>query len=252
MTGPYRPIWIDNSSRDPAANRAFYGGLFGWTMNISEDPAFGGYAVAQLDGQDVAGFGVQQDPSMPASHWNVYIGTPDAQETAAAAAAAGGTILMEPFPIGTMGTSAFIADPSGAVFGLWQAADMDGFDVQGTNAFGWAELNARGIGPAVPFYEQVFGWTSRSSDLGEGLRYIEFLDGDESLAGAMEMAPMVPAEVPSYWQVYFSVEDLDATYTAALAGGAGPIMGPAAMPGGRYAILADPQGGVFGLLRMDG
>ena len=53
MTTPHRPIWADNSSRDPAAITAFYGGLFGWSFLTSPDPQYGGYSRAQLDGRDV-------------------------------------------------------------------------------------------------------------------------------------------------------------------------------------------------------
>src|SRR6185436_17897177 len=127
MTSAHRPIWADNSSKDPVANRTFYANLLGWKIEVNEDPQYGGYALAKRDGGDAAGFGGQQDPNMPPSIWNLYISTPDAQATAAAATAAGGTVVVPPFAIGTMGTSAFIADPSGAVFGLWQAAGMSGF-----------------------------------------------------------------------------------------------------------------------------
>jgi uncharacterized protein len=58
---------------------------------------------------------------------------------------------------------------------------------------------------------------------------------------------MVPAEVPSYWMVYFGVDDLDASYRTALDAGAREMMGPTDFPGGRFAILGDPQGAVFGL-----
>jgi predicted enzyme related to lactoylglutathione lyase len=32
------PIWIDLSSQDPAASRAFYGKLFGWQIDVNPDP----------------------------------------------------------------------------------------------------------------------------------------------------------------------------------------------------------------------
>jgi predicted enzyme related to lactoylglutathione lyase len=250
MTTIHRPIWVDNASRDPAASRAFYGGLFGWQLEISDDPQYGGYATATVDGKDVAGFGTQQDPNMPASVWNLYIGTEDAAATAAAATAAGGTVVVAPFPIGTMGSMAFIADPTGAVFGLWQATDMSGFQHQGTNGFGWAELNARGVERAIPFYESTFGWTHRRSDMGGGRMYTEFLDGETSLLGAWEMTPQVPPQVPSYWMVYFTVDDVTAMHATAVAAGATSMMGTTEFPGGVFAILSDPQGGTFGLLQM--
>jgi hypothetical protein len=87
--------------------------------------------------------------------------------------------------------------------------------------------------------------------MGEGQPpYTEFqLDG-RSVAGAMEMNPMVPAQVPSYWLVYFNVDDVDAAYGKAMASGAQEMLPPSEFPGGRFAILTDPQGAAFGLLKM--
>ena len=61
---------------------------------------------------------------------------------------------------------------------------------------------------------------------------------------------MVPANVPSYWQVYFSVGDIDAGVERAKALGATELVAPQDMPGGRFAILMDPQGASFGLLNF--
>jgi predicted enzyme related to lactoylglutathione lyase len=252
MTSAHRPIWVDNASRDPDVTKAFYAGLFGWSMVTSDDPQYGGYTTAQLDGLDVAGFLGQQDPNLPASLWNVYVSTPDAAATAAAATAAGGQVIVPPFTIGTMGVSGFIADPLGAVLGIWQPAGMTGFGIQGTDAFGWAELNARGIPAAVPFYESTFGWTHRTSDMGGGRTYTEFLDGEESLMGAFEMPPTMPAEVPNHWLAYFAVDDVGAMHDAAVAAGGTSLMPATEFSGGTFAVLADPLGGTFGLLQMAG
>ena len=61
------------------------------------------------------------------------------------------------------------------------------------------------------------------------------------------MNPMVPAEVPSYWLVYFAVDDVDASFRKAIELGAREMLGPQDFPGGRFAIVADPQGAVLGL-----
>lgn len=120
------------------------------------------------------------------------------------------------------------------------------------DSYGWAELNARGVEQALPFYQQVFGWTLRQSEMGEGQPpYIEFLLDGHSVAGAWEMNSMVPAEVPSYWQIYFTVEDVDAAFRKALDLGAQEILPPQDMPGGRFAIVSDPDGASFGLLKME-
>ena len=139
----------------------------------------------------------------------------------------------------------------GAFIAAWQPKAMAGFLAGQANTFGWAELNARGIDQAIPFYDQVFGWTHQTRDMGAGAPpYTEFQEGGESVAGGMEMPPMVPAEVPNYWMVYFAVEDVARTFRTAIEFGGREIMAPRDFPGGQLAIVSDPQGAVFGLIRM--
>src|SRR5205823_6518464 len=89
-------------------------------------------------------------------------------------------------------------------YGGYAMADV--FPSGAPNTFAWAELNARGIEKGIPFYAATFGWTAKKSEMGEGAPpYTEFQLGGESIAGGTEMNPMVPAQVPSHWLVYFGV-----------------------------------------------
>ncbi len=246
-----RPAWVDLSSKDPAGSREFYARLFGWDVQVNPDPQYGGYAIAKLGGKDVAGIGPAMSPNAPTA-WSLYIGTTDAAALGDAVAAAGGKVVMPAFAVGDQGKMAVFQDPSGAFICGWQTAAMGGFQTGGAGAYTWAELNSRGVERVLPFYAAVFGWSTRSSDMPDGTAYIEFLDGGESILGAMEMNAMVPAEVPSYWMPYFASDDVDASFATALAAGAHEMVGPRDFPGGRFAILGDPQGAVFGVLKMRG
>ena len=246
-----RPAWIDLASSDPAASRAFYAKVFGWSVEVNPDPQYGGYAIARLDGRDVAGIGGTQAPGQPTA-WSVYIGTDDGDGLAGKVAAAGGTVVAPPFPVGDQGRIAVFQDPTGAFVSAWEAAAMSGFATGGPNTFRWAELNARGMDRAIAFYAAVFGWGAREWPMPEGPPYVLFALGDTDVAGGMEMNPMIPAEVPSYWMVYFEVADLDASYRTALEAGAHEMVAPADFPGGRFAIVGDPQGAVFGLQMLSG
>src|SRR4051812_24884493 len=230
-----KPVWVDLSSSDPDGSRAFYSQLFGWRVDVNPDPQYGGYALAKIGGKDVAGIGPQQSPGGPTA-WMMYIGTGDAEELSKKVQAAGGTVAAPPFDVGDQGRMAVFQDPSGAFISAWQTTQMGGFQTEGSNTFGWAELNARGVEKALPFYEKVFGWTTRKSDMGEGQPpYYEFqLDG-ESIAGGQEMNSMVPSEVPSYWMVYFTVDDVDASFRKATSLGAREMLAPMDFPGGRFA-----------------
>ena len=244
------PIWVDLSSSDAAASRDFYAKLFGWEVPVEADPAAGGYAMARAGGRQVAGIGPAQ-PGAPTA-WTVYIGSEDAEATARKVEAAGGKVVAGPFDVMEAGRMAVFQDPHGAFIAVWQPKQMRGADLMNApGSLAWVELNARGVEAAKEFYREVFGWTEKVSEMGEGTgQYTEFLAEGRSIAGAMEMNPMVPAEVPNYWQVYFGVEDVDGSFRKAVELGGHGLVEPMDYPGGRFAIVQDRQGGVFGLLKV--
>jgi predicted enzyme related to lactoylglutathione lyase len=244
-----RPVWVDLSTPDPAAAREFYTRLFGWDVAVEQDPQYGGYAMARIDGEDVAGIGPTMSPGAPAA-WSLYIGTADAAGLGDRVTAAGGEVVAPAFAVGDVGRMAVFRDPTGAFISAWEPLTMPGFRPGAGARFAWAELSARGFDRAVPFYERVFGWTHRTSPMGDAGDYTEFLADGQTIAGGMEMSPMVPAEVPSYWLVYFAVSDIDRSFADAVGAGGREMLAPQDFPGGRFAILADPTGAAFGLLRM--
>jgi uncharacterized protein len=247
----HKPVWTDLAATDPKAAAKFYSAVFGWKVEVSPDPQYGGYATAKAGGKDVAGITPKQMEQQP-SAWTVYIGTANAAETAKKAEAAGAKIIAPVMEVGDQGHMAIIQDPSGAYLGLWQAGTMHGSQSTGANSMGWAELNARGFNKAEPFYKKLFGWGEKKSPMGEGQpEYTEFQLGGTSIAGGTEMNEMVPAQVPSYWLVYFNVDSVDKAFDKVLAEGGKEMLSPMDMPGGRFAIVSDPEGAAFGLLKME-
>lgn len=132
------PVWVDLASSDAAASRTFYARLFGWTIEVNPDPQYGGYAIARIDGRDVAGIGPSQAPGAPTA-WSLYIGTADADGLAEKVRAAGGTVVAPPFPVGDQGRMAVFQDPTGAFISAWEPAAMIGFATGG---------RARSAGPS--------------------------------------------------------------------------------------------------------
>jgi predicted enzyme related to lactoylglutathione lyase len=244
-----RPAWVDLATSDAEGARDFYSRLFGWQVEVNDDPQYGGYAIAKLGQGQVGGIGPKQNEQQPTT-WSLYIGTDDIDSLADRVERAGGTILVPPTDVGDQGRFAVFQDPSGGAVSAWQAATMRDFRAEQPNTFGWAELNARGVERAIPFYEELFGWSHRTSEsTPDQPPYTEFLIDGQSIAGAWEMSPMVPANVPSYWQIYFNVDDVDAAFRKALELGAREMLPPQDFPGGRFAIVSDPQGASFGLLK---
>ena len=246
-----KPTWIDLASDDAAASRDFYSKLFGWKIEVDPDPQYGGYGMAEVGGKRVAGIGPKMSPQAPTA-WTLYIGTDDIDGLAKKVQAAGGKVIAPPFDVGDQGRMGTFQDPSGAFISAWQPRAMNTPMPTGeANTFGWAELNARGADTAIPFYQKVFGWTPKTIPMGpDAPPYTEFQLAGESIAGGQEMQPMVPAQVPSHWLVYFAVGDVDTSFKKAIGAGAREMVAPMDFPGGRFAILSDPQGASFGLLKM--
>ncbi len=71
--------------------------------------------------------------------------------------------------------------------------------------------------------------------------------GGRTMAGTM--TPQV-AGVPPHWNVYFNVDDVDATVAKAEELGAQELAPAFDVEGiGRMAVLADPQGAAFNLMQ---
>jgi uncharacterized protein len=244
-----KPAWVDLGTSDAAGAREFYSKVFGWDIHVSPDPQYGGYGRAQLDGKDVAGIGPAMSPEQPTA-WSVYIGTDDIDGLAKKVQAAGGRVLVPAFDVGDQGRMAVFTDTGGAAISAWQPNTMGGFEIQGPNAFGWAELNARNVGESLAFYRDVFGWDPHTSDSPE-MPYTEFQVDGRSLAGATEMSSLAPAAMPNYWLVYFGVDDVDATTAKVVEAGGQQMLAPMDFPGGRMSMVTDPQGGIFGLMRLN-
>jgi predicted enzyme related to lactoylglutathione lyase len=245
-----KPAWVDLATPDAAASRDFYSKVFGWKIEVDPDPQYGGYGMAKVGDQQVAGIGPKMAPEQPTA-WTLYIGTDDVDDLAKKVQAAGGTVIAPPFDVGDQGRMATFQDPSGAFISAWQPRAMNAaFPAEQPGTFGWAELNARGVDKALPFYQKLFGWTTKASDMGpDSPPYNEFQFGGESIAGGTEMNKMAPAEMPSYWLVYFAVDDVDKSFKAATQAGGREMVAPMDFPGGRFAIVSDPQGAAFGLLK---
>jgi hypothetical protein len=244
----HRPAWVDLSSADTAGSRGFYSKLFGWQIDVNPDPKYGGYGRATMLGRDAAGITPTQAKEQPTA-WSFYIHTDDADATARAVEAAGGKIAMKPFDIPDQGRMAVFQDPTGAYISVWQPTKMGGFEAQGSNTYGWAELNARGVEKAVPFYEKVFGWTTKRSPVPGSSEYIEFQVDGASVAGATEMNPTAAPSMPNHWLVYFNVDDVASAARKAVALGARELVPAQSYSGGDFAVLADPQGAAFGLFK---
>jgi uncharacterized protein len=227
---------------------AFYSELFGWTLEAESPPEAGGYRMLSRNGKHVAAAQPPPREGVPFG-WTVYLATDDADATSDHIREAGGTVMLEPFDVFDAGRLAIAADPSGAVFGLWQAGAHVGSQLrQEPGTMNWAEVQTRDRAAAQPFYEQVFGYTTRTQEMGPGGEYVVFEVGSDPAAGLIEIGPDW-GEVPSNWSAVFRVADCDAAVATVQKRGGRLLHGPRDLEGvGRFVVVADPWGAAFQLI----
>ncbi|MFD7744803.1 VOC family protein [Streptomyces sp. NPDC059698] len=255
------PCWADVQLPDLEAGKRFYGGLFGWTFRADDGMPF---ADALSDGRLVAGLAAKKDGRMPTA-WGVHFTTDDIRATVAAIREHGGRIITDPVRAGRAGVTAQAADPGGAVFGLWQPEEREGFEKRNEpGSFCWTEVHTRQPDRVDPFYEEVFGF--RGTDLDEAGHDVsdeaeapaDFRmwsprgaepGPDTAVGGRGVITDAVPAELPSHFLVHFAVADCDAAAELAVRLGGRIAQPPGDTPYGRTAVLHDDQGAVFAVLR---
>ncbi|MFC9387067.1 VOC family protein [Streptomyces venezuelae] len=247
------PVWADAMFKDVEVAKTFYGDVLGWTFGESSSE-FGNYTQAYKGGKAVAAV----VPPMPGqdgeaqSTWCLYFASADVAATAEKIRAAGGTVLMEPMQVGDFGSMCIAQEPSGAVFGLWQAGRHEGFELEGeSGSYAWAEVFTREPAKTDPFFTDVFGYGSKKmKDKHVDYRVFD-LGGAQPVLGRMLMtAEDFPPEIPSYIQLYFAVDNCDKAVEAAQRLGGKKLFGPMDSPFGRFAAILDPQGATFAVIDL--
>jgi uncharacterized protein len=234
------PSWVDLGTPDTSASAEFYAAIFGWKADFEPNPDAGGYGLFRIGDKSVAGIGPQQNPGMP-PFWAVYVTVADADATTAKATEAGATVLAGPMDVLDAGRMAVFQDPVGSFISIWQAKEHIGSElVNEPNTFAWNELATTDLAGARAFYTSVFGW-ERSEHSGDTSDI--YAVGGNVTCGAHAAGP---GEFPA-WSVWFAVEDCDATAAKVAEIGGAIMMPPSDMDFGRGAVVADPQGAVFGI-----
>jgi predicted enzyme related to lactoylglutathione lyase len=244
------PCWADLTVPDVAAAREFYSAVLGWTFEDTGDE-YGGYVIGQVNGASTAGIGPLPQEGM-LSAWTVYLASDDVGKTAAAVAENGGTVLLEPGDVGPMGRMLIAADPTGAVFGVWQAGQHIGAGiVNEPGGMTWEDLRSTDPERAHAFYRSVFGYRIDPLEMAGPDYGLFALPAEEAPLGGMGGMMGAPEGTPSHWLVYFAVADADAAGAAAEAHG-GSVLAPAFdTPFGRMSALTDPAGAVFWIAQTD-
>lgn len=249
--------WFELATSDQDAARAFYSKLFDY--EISDSPIGEGetYTIMKLAGRDAAALFKMPEKNYPPGtppHWMAYLAVENADAAAEKVQAAGGKVMTGPFDVMDHGRMVVCMDPAGAAFCVWQPLTHHGVGVTGEHgAFGWCQLNMPTAGreAAKKFYTAVFGWTFRDDAMPMGDAYTTWLGSSGPRGGMMPMPPGVNA--PAHWLIYFATNDVDATVARCKELGGQSMVPPTEIPGtGRFAVLQDPQGAFFAVVKFAG
>ncbi|MDN3356287.1 VOC family protein [Actinomadura sp. DC4] len=247
---PGTPCWADLVTPDVEAATAFYTGLFGWDAEVDSPD---GHTMLHLGGRPVTALmpHVAEAPPGTPALWTTYVSVADVEASAAAAVKAGGRLFTGPADAAELGRYALLFDTQNAHIGLWQPGTFHGASlVNEPGAYCWSELAVRDVDAAKAFYGATFGWDGETHPFGP-TTYTEWHGpGGPRLGGMLQIDDQGPAEVAPHWMVYFAVADCDTTAARARELGGIVSVAPKDIPTGRFAVLGDPQGGLFSVIRL--
>jgi len=234
--------WIELATNDAAAAKSFYTSVFGWTINDMPIPDGSVYTMLQVDGHDLGA--LYENKEHPPA-WNSYVNVASVDETAQRAQESGANVIAQPFDVMDVGRMAVIADPQGGSLCLWQPGRHIGATIRGEfNTLCWNELMTSDIEGARAFYTGLFGWNLKPSP-----EYTEISVGTTGIGGMMQVTPEMKG-MPTAWTPYFAVQDCDAISEKVKSLGGRVFMPPTDIPNvGRFAVLADPQGAMFDIIK---
>lgn len=240
-------VWFEYVTSDLSAAQGYFHDLLGWTT--IESPR-GGYPMMANAGRPIGGY-VAPPPVGPPAHWCPFLQIEDIAAHVAKLQALGGKVIEPPFAVGDMGMQAYVADPLGGVFALWdpKPEQRGPADYAGTtNGWIWCELYTQDPDASLAFYTALAGFTVQTMRTPAGqpgpARYDILESAGKGRAGIMKLA-----NVPHVWMPYVMVADVDQAIAKGVALGAQNPFPAETVPGvGRISALIDPRQSALGLL----
>jgi uncharacterized protein len=113
--------------------------------------------------------------------------------------------------------------------------------------FVWYELTTPDVDAARRFYPAITGWGTQQFDKD----YTMWTTGGVPFAGIFRLGPEQRQKgIPPNWMPYIEAGNVDDTARKVTSLGGKVMVGPDDIPGtGRFAVVQDPQGAVFGIYK---
>jgi predicted enzyme related to lactoylglutathione lyase len=243
---PGKFVWADLVTDDVAAERAFYGRLFGWTFR-----ELGNYTVAQNDERPLAGIIQQAKPKgRPAQpRWFAYLSVGSVGKAQRAVTKGGGTVLAPSQNLPARGEQALFKDPEGAIFGVIKSSAGDPQDFMADPGdWIWIQLLSRDAKKASGFYHDVGGYDVQENSNANRLSdYV--LTSDGFARATVRTIPSANTSVQPAWLPFVRVKNVsDSVAQAKQLGGKALIEPKPELLNGKVAVIADPTGAAIGIM----
>lgn len=244
--------WPELRSTNPSASAAFYAQLFGWSVRESLLGPLGPYITFHSGRSPRAGLCVLGPGPLRGgieTQWLSHVACDDVDAEVEHARSLGAQVLTAPRKVEDRGRVAVIRDPVGSVLCLWEGWSHPGIAESGPpGSLAWTQLNTPTPEVARRFYGTLFGWRHRREILRSGHEYTRWRSECGDFAGAM--ASYDGGLGGSQWIPFFAVHDVAASHAFASRLGAKTFVLPSrALSIGHCAVLRDPLGATFGLIR---
>jgi predicted enzyme related to lactoylglutathione lyase len=242
-------VWADLLTPDREAAKRFYGALFGWTFrDVPGDP---NYTLVLLDGEPLAGLFQKALPPGQAAQpaWLTFLAVKDVNAALDAARQHGGTVLAKPRDFPKRGRQAVLVDPDGAEFAVMAARGGDPSDyLAAPGEWIWSSLLVKDPKRETAFYKSLFGYQVYDlASEGDPQHYV--LSGDGYARAGLNALPADSMRRHPHWLNFVRVTDAAASASKAVELGGRVLVEPRIdRHGGRLAVLADPNGAIFGVM----
>ena len=113
----------------------------------------------------------------------------------------------------------------------------------------WSELATRDLTAAQSFFEELFGWSYFKHEHSP-MEYYYIMHGEIPIGGMFTMNEQME-NIPPYWGVYFSVEDIEASTQKVTDLKRNVLVQPFDIPTvSRMSVVSDPQGAAYSMIQM--
>jgi predicted enzyme related to lactoylglutathione lyase len=232
---------------------AFYGKLLGWKFRKmgTGDSA---YTLAYLGDEPMAGIvrvGAKGS-ELKQARWIGFISVPDVSKAQRLVVSEGGKVLVGARSLPKRGDLAIFADREGAIFGVMSSSSGDVEDfLSEIGDWIWAQFLSREGDKAATFYSSVGGSSVLEAPKPDGAKRWLLVSQGYARASIVEI-PRDRADARPGWLGYIRVADVGSTVALAQRLDGRVLIEPRAdLFDGKVALIADPNGALFGVLQWD-